>query len=450
MDADALESAILREIVPSPEVIASIKDRADRMVARIMECASKRGLSIGVRLAGSYSKGTFLSNPDLDVFLMFPKNMERKIMTHEGLSIGEEILDDAERAFAENPYISGFFEEIDVDMVPCYKLEDASHIITSMDRTPFHTDYIMSNLTDEGKNQVRLLKKFMKGIGTYGAEPNVRGFSGYLCELLIVRYGSFRNALEAACGWKKNQTIYMEGFKGPSMKSALVFHDPVDPKRNVASAVHIDTMCRFMQAAVSYLKDPRREFFFPASRNALDRDRLRDMIDINDSRLVSVRFSRPDILKESIDAQMWKTRYALCSKLDSQGFGTLRANHAVTEDSLVFVFEIQRDVLPRCHKHPGPPIWVDNAEQFLDRWVDNQHGAPFIEDGVWVVVADRQYTDACSMLAKEAAVSGIGKDVDVSTMEVLSHDETLTSIDRMMLTELLQPMMPWEIRDEKM
>lgn len=447
MDADRLETEILLEIVPSAEDIASINDRADRMVARIVECAACKGLDVCVRLAGSFSKGTFLSNPDLDVFLMFPQEMERKPMTTHGLSIGEEVLENPERAFAENPYISGFFEGLDVDLVPCYKLKDASHIITSMDRTPFHTDYIISNLSDEGKNQVRLLKKFMKGIGTYGAEPLARGFSGYLCELLVVRYGSFREVLRSALTWKKNQTIFMEGLKGPNMKSALVFHDPVDPKRNVASAVHIDTMCRFIEAARAYLSRPGREFFFPSKRVPLGRDALTGIVDVNDSRLMTVSFDKPDILKESVDAQLWKTRYALCSKLCSYGFDVLRAIHATTDDSMVFVFEMQRDTLSRTHKHNGPPVWVDNAEKFLQRWVDNPHGAPFIEDGTWVVVADRPFRDSRLMIIKEAAVSGIGKDVDASTIKVLNHDETLAHTDALLLTELLQPRMPWETHD---
>ena len=31
----------------------------------------------------------------------------------------------------------------------------------------------------------------MQGIGVYGAEIKVGGFSGYLCELLVMKYGGF-------------------------------------------------------------------------------------------------------------------------------------------------------------------------------------------------------------------------------------------------------------------
>jgi tRNA nucleotidyltransferase (CCA-adding enzyme) len=45
--------------------------------------------------------------------------------------------------------------------------------------------------------EVRLLKKFMKGTGVYGAEIKIGGFSGYLCELLILKYRSFAQTIEA-------------------------------------------------------------------------------------------------------------------------------------------------------------------------------------------------------------------------------------------------------------
>ena len=43
----------------------------------------------------------------------------------------------------------------------------------------------------------------------------------------------------------------------------LVFIDPVDPSRNVASPVSLDKLALFVFAAREYLRDPRPLFFFP-------------------------------------------------------------------------------------------------------------------------------------------------------------------------------------------
>ncbi|MBS7613865.1 hypothetical protein KEJ48_06465, partial [Candidatus Bathyarchaeota archaeon] len=48
--------------------------------------------------------------------------------------------------------------------------------------------------------------KFAKGIGVYGADIKTGGFSGYLCELLIVSYGDFIKTVESAS--KLHRSIY--------------------------------------------------------------------------------------------------------------------------------------------------------------------------------------------------------------------------------------------------
>ena len=43
---------------------------------------------------------------------------------------------------------------------------------------------------------MRLLKKFLKSVGVYGAEIATSGFSGYVTEILILKYGSFESVLQ--------------------------------------------------------------------------------------------------------------------------------------------------------------------------------------------------------------------------------------------------------------
>jgi tRNA nucleotidyltransferase (CCA-adding enzyme) len=64
--------------------------------------------------------------------------------------------------------------------------------LSATDRTPF-IHYVKKRLGKTLQDDVRLLKKFMQGIKVYGAEIKTGGFSGYLCELLILHYGSFAN-----------------------------------------------------------------------------------------------------------------------------------------------------------------------------------------------------------------------------------------------------------------
>ncbi len=441
MDPDVLEKEVLQRIVPTPEQIGSIRERAGRLKGIVEAYVAEHGIDAEARYAGSFSKNTFLSDPDLDLFLMFPQDVSPEDMRRIGLQAGEDILHGT-RMFSDHPYTRGRFEGLDVDLVPCYRLDSTEHLKSAVDRTPFHTAFIKSRLTDEGCDQVRLLKKFMKGIGTYGAEQDSRGFSGYLCELLVVRFGTFRGVLEAAAGWRKGTSIEVAG-RGQRMLSPLVVYDPVDSRRNVASAVHVDTLCTFRIAAAEYLREPRMEFFLPNPVRPLDAEGLRDAVSSHGSRLVSAVFERPSAIEDNLQSQLWKTQYALSRKLGTCGFGVLRAVHGMDDASMTVVFELEGDSLPKACVHQGPPVWVD-SEGFLSKWRSNPLGEPFVEDGHWTVIAERRYTTAASVIEAEAGIAGIGRDLDVAGMRVLDHDGTLDGVDPVLLTELLEPMFPWE------
>lgn len=442
-----LEDRVLERIVPSPETVASIQDRADRLKAMVEDYVASHGITAEARFAGSFSKNTFLSDPDLDLFLLFPDTVSTEDLRRIGLQAGEDILHGI-RMFSDHPYTRGVFEGLDVDMVPCYRIDSTEHLKSAVDRTPFHTAFIKANLTEKGCNQVRLLKKFMKGIGAYGAEQDARGFSGYLCELLVVRFGTFDGVLEAASEWKRGTVIDVRG-KGPRIDSPLVVYDPVDNRRNVASAVHLDTLSLFIHAAREYLREPRMEFFFPRPREPMDRGELEARLDGHGTGLVSVEFVRPEAIEDNLQSQLWKTRYAIAKKLGEHDFRVLRAEHGMSDSGMTVVFELESDTLPKAHRHIGPPVSVD-SESFLAKWRGNPRGEPFIEDGRWVVISDRAYTSAAGLIRGEAARSGIGKEFDTSTMRVMDCAETLSSVDPVLLSELLDPRMPWERRGQRL
>jgi tRNA nucleotidyltransferase (CCA-adding enzyme) len=52
----------------------------------------------------------------------------------------------------------------------------------------------------------------MAGIGVYGAEIKVGGFSGYLCELLILHHNSFLDTVKAFARYKHRTVIDIEGY----------------------------------------------------------------------------------------------------------------------------------------------------------------------------------------------------------------------------------------------
>jgi len=440
----SLESEILARIKPTAEEIERIDCTANALKKTVEDYIKEHGIDVEVCFVGSYAKGTYLSDPDIDLFILFPETVSHRELETVGLSVGAAVMKDGVKIYSEHPYTRGTYNDLDVDLVPSYSIKTTDKLRTAVDRTPFHTQYILDKLKDEQKDEVRLLKKFMKGIGVYGAEPNTRGFSGYLCELLILQYGSFLRTLEQASGWKEGTIISIDK-RGPPIMGPLVVYDPVDLKRNVASAVHLDTMALFIVASKEYLSSPSERFFFPRERQPYSREKLQEISDTNGSRIITVVFDRPDSIEDNLYSQLWKTRYALTRKLNDYDYNVLRAVQEMYDKKLEIVFEIERDVLSKTYKHAGPPVWVRAADSFLSKWKDNIYGQPFIEDGCWTVIAERMYFTAKEMLADEAAFSGIGREIDPRFMKIRDHETSLNETNPLLLTELLDPMNSWDV-----
>ena len=179
-----IEEEVLSRIKPTPEVRVRVSKAVSSILDAVRSRALEREMGLETMLVGSVAKDTYVGNPDLDIFVLFPTMVKRKDLQRIGLEIGREVLKDGEARYAEHPYIHGTWDGLEVDLVPCYAIEDPSELRSAVDRTPFHTRYVNSHLREGQHDQVRLLKQFMKGVGTYGAEARTQGFSGYLTELL--------------------------------------------------------------------------------------------------------------------------------------------------------------------------------------------------------------------------------------------------------------------------
>jgi tRNA nucleotidyltransferase (CCA-adding enzyme) len=358
------------------------------------------------------------------------------------LHIGKTILPVHEERYAEHPYVHGKFEGFEVDIVPCYGVEDPSKLQSAVDRTPFHTRYIMEKLTPGMRDQVRLLKQFMKGTGTYGAEARVQGFSGYLAELMVIKFGSFHDCLEASSHWKFGTKVSMEGVSPNKFQAPLVFIDPVDVTRNVASALSVDQFSRFVYAGQEYLSNPNEKFFFPNPKRPLDGDDIRTYFVDTGFKTVLVRCPRPVGIDDNVYPQARKTMEGLKVVLEQAGFHILdRA--LLIEAEVQMLFLLETDVISACHKHIGPPVWMDTSKDFRSRWKGRSIGEPFIEGGRWVVIIAREHNEASSLLGMNLPKVSLGRSFKELPFKIVQHDQVLVDENRPILTELIDKRMPW-------
>ena len=439
----SFESDMLASVSPDTPLRDRVNGAASALMALVNEVASAYPVDLQIRLVGSVAKDTYVGDPDIDVFILFPEETPRVTLERIGLSIGHRAVEGEER-YAEHPYVHGTFQGFQVDLVPCYRLSDASHIKSAVDRTPFHTDYILSNLRLEQHDQVRLLKQFMKGVGVYGADARVGGFSGYLAELLILKYGDFSNTVAAGSNWMSGTALTLAGKDAGGFRSPLVFIDPVDQNRNVASALAVDRFATFVYACQEFSRENDRRFFFPEPANPLTIDEISKRLDILGTKIVAVRTERPELTDDNLYPQTQKTADGLVALLGQYGFIVVDQAYWVA-DKVTFVMMLEADKLSECTIHTGPPVWVENSEKFLERWKKEGASLPFIKGSKWVVMARREHPYAANLLQKrfkEAALGSAFRKMD--GFEVLDHQTIVTPGFEEIVSQIMDKRFAWE------
>ena len=410
--------------------------RMDRLKSSLIQMSldiiQRMGLDFEIipEVVGSAAKNTYLKGADIDLFLLFPPDVDEKITSDLCFSIGREILDEYTVKYASHPYLSGVLEGVGVDVVWAYKVRSGEYIISAVDRTPFHTRYVNDNLSKAQQREVRLLKKFLKGIDLYSASLKIEGISGYLTELLVIRFGTLSGTLEAISGWKKKTWQSLDGNTGENWElfpnCNLVFIDPVDRNRNVAAALTNNNFFRLIAACQEFLNAPSINFFYPGPIHEISLNELRDMWNVRGTSLLSFEIPRPDVVDDILYPQISKARTAIGNLLGKSGFEILgchvnvggeyegRGKPEDTVEIITFVFEMDRLELPEAEIHSGPWVYLSNSRGFLRKWRNSPDSLsmPYIEEGRWKVIKKRPFRNAKEVIEANKQNIALGKDLD--------------------------------------
>jgi tRNA nucleotidyltransferase (CCA-adding enzyme) len=418
-EVNQLTERILKKITPKKEEYAKIEALSSQFEQKIAMACQQEGITSIVRVEGSVAKDTWLSeNPDIDIFIRLPTSIPRKNLGDIGLRIAKKAAGKAKQLerFAEHPYLQIFIDGYRVDVVPSYDAKPGEWQ-SATDRTPFHTDYIRQRLSKEMRGEVRLLKKFMQGIDVYGAEIKVGGFSGYLCELLIIKYGSFAATINAFAQYSQRAEIDIEKFYVDRKKELallfsepLVIVDPVDKGRNVASAVQPQKLYTFIGAVRAFLKKPSEDYFYPPKPEVLSIATLKEELKNHGSAMLFLIIGELNAVPDVLWGQLYRSRRSLRTLLELNDFKVLKdAVWSNEKTQSVFIFEIEQQVLPNIKKHLGPPLERETeCEKYLAKYGDNDMvvSGPYIEEGRWMVELPRKIIDATVLLKEKLADGG--------------------------------------------
>jgi len=415
---DETRSGILEEIVPKEAEIRRVEGYCRKVERELSERLSEAGYRAVAEVHGSVARGTWLAGVrDFDVFIVLDRGYDRGDLPGVLDVVKGYVGEGWTESYAEHPYVIAEINDLTVEFVPCFRVDPRKGLISATDRTPLHTAFVKERLDLRLRDEVRLLKRLMEGIRVYGAEVRVWGFSGYLCELLVIALGPFEAVLERAAKWKPGEIVDLVGASDPAnlrkiFTEPLIVPDPVDPGRNVASAVSEKRFWEFSAAARAFLEGPDRRFFFPPKTDVNPNAILRKIRDWGLDLLFIVvedgQVEVPDILW----GQLYRSERAVLRTLVKDGFIVVRSGAWSDEEARHFlVFELESAILPRVVRRMGPPVGMaEDSKRFLEAHGGSEEtvSGPWVEEGRWWVTVNRKEPEVRGFVSSALHDGGVG------------------------------------------
>ncbi|MDD5182387.1 MAG: CCA tRNA nucleotidyltransferase [Candidatus Nanoarchaeia archaeon] len=404
--AEYICKKVLKQIVPTEAEIDKLNTVINFAKKAVEDELKKQSLDADVVVGGSIGKNTWLREThDVDIFVRFSTKYPETSLGGLLGNIIKSVFPTAKITHGSRDYYQLCYKGYDFDFVPVLKIDKAEFAKNSMDASPFHIAYVrnhsrINNIAD----QIRLFKAFAKAQGVYGAESYISGLSGYVSELLVIKYGGFLNMLEAFENLQPKILIDIEKHYGDAndvfklfseskLSSPMIVIDPVMKARNAAAAMNYKTFSVLLFAIRKFLREPSEEFFVqkPQKITALEAvSRKRGTLFIKKE--VKQTEEKDDIFFSKLKKKVSQIH----SELERQGIEVY--DYGFLHDKGIYVyFEIATLELSKYQKHYGPPVWVpsDNFDAFIDKYKDARP-----EDTNLVVDVKRESVDVKTIVLK--------------------------------------------------
>jgi tRNA nucleotidyltransferase (CCA-adding enzyme) len=384
-----LIEGILKECTPTPEEQINLHTMANKVKNKLESCVSEYKLGSKIKeivFGGSFAKGTWVKNEaDIDIFVKFKNDVNYSHFEAYGKLIGMQALKEYSPylRYADHPYVEAYVDGVKFNIVPCFDVSFGDWK-SAADRSPFHTSYVVSNLNQDKKNQVRLLKKFLKSLKIYGAEISIEGFSGYVCEVLILKFGSFLSTVQFFSTYSSDngvisitKTDHEQEKHKRIFDSFLVILDPIDENRNLGSAISSRSVATLIQSSRKFLTNTGNDYFRQEPVYLPNND----LLGLLSSFILVIEFKYSDRPSDVIWGQLKKMTKSICKFVESYGFRILKyqCNVYEKEKTCVMALLYESITISKLSFKIGPEIFrLHDVEKFIEinddsplKWLDN-------------------------------------------------------------------------------
>ncbi len=396
--------------VPTKAEHTRVNSLVREITLKVSSEIRKQKLNAKVIVGGSVAKGTWLPGiSDIDFFMIF--NYERfSDRSTEISDFAEKVLmkifANLRRLHGSRDYFSTNHKGYNFEFVPVLDISKRQQARNITDFSPLHIQYVAKNA--KIKDDVRLVKQFMKAAGVYGAESYIAGFSGHVADLLIAYCGTFERFVRNVASWQdkiiidlskkyKNKNEILQ-ILNPSKKTGpLILIDPVEPERNAAAALGKEKFNLLRKACKAFLKKPSIEFFKEKHIT------VESLIAKKGKRTLIIFEATPPKDKPDIAGAIMKTIFERLQKSFAENdFKILEMSwHFNTITRFWFYFDSKQ--LSAKKLHLGPPVKLakEHILGFKKAWKNHKIA---VKNGRYVVELKRKYLkpkDLAKMLAKE-------------------------------------------------
>ncbi len=356
-------SKVAKTVIPSKTVEKS-KNQIAELAYNLVEKEIKNFPEVlGLEFGGSFAKGTWLSkDADVDIFVRFKKSTTEEKFERISKKIGFDSLKKYSPyvRYSEHPYVEAKIKDTKINVVPFYDVK-IGEWKSAADRSPYHTKFMEKSLTSKMRNEVRILKTFLKVNEIYGAEIAKQGFSGYVSEVLILNFKSFENLVKSISEIKEKQVI---GKTSKKFETGIVIIDPIDDNRNLAAAISDENIGKFILVSRAFKEKPRL-LFFKNKKSKASKKYWENLLVIK----FNFKLRSPDI----IWGQIKRATSSIVTQLELGGFNVLRSKSytdQVKEAYLFFFLESSK--IAQTYSKSGPDFFrEDSSKSFISKNLGN-------------------------------------------------------------------------------
>ena len=406
---------VLKEIQPDKAYEKEIFSKLNEIIKKINQGQK----NIKAILGGSGAKGTWLKTFDADIFVLFYYNKFRD-KSDKLSDILEKILKKKFKNVARLHGSRDYFQikqgNFTFEIVPILKISKAEQAKNITDVSPLHSKWVLKH--KRLANEMKLTKQFCQAQNVYGAESYIRGFSGYICEILTVYYGSLLNIIRNAAKWSSKVVIDVEKhYKGhdvfrlvniSKLVSPLIVIDPVQKDRNAAAALSNEKFEAFKKTARGFLQKPAKEFFIKKDMHSLF---LKEK-SIN-NRLITMKI-KPLIGKiDVVGSKLLRIYEFLKEELQKYDFKILKTNWEWDKkNDAIYYFLFDKKPLSKFVKIVGPPLKI---KQHVDNF-KKMHKKTFVKNRRIFAIEKRKFTkpeDLLKSIVKNQFVKERSKSIKI-------------------------------------